>query len=133
MAILGKNIYISIGEGSGATIIAGCRSDEIQVGTEMIEISSPNSSKWREFLDGRSEWSFTVSYLVMANNQVKDLLKSGTKVTVSIVAGEGTAIVVLLQGQAWYKAAKQTFTLGNLAQGSFTFQGTGPLTAPSNS
>ena len=132
MAILGKNIYISIGEGSGATIIAGCRSDEIQVGTEMIEISSPNSSKWREFLDGRSEWSFTVSYLVMANNQVKDLLKSGTKVTVSIVAGEGTAIVVLLQGQAWIKAAKQTFTLGNLAQGSFTFQGTGPLTVPSD-
>ena len=131
MAILGKNIYISIGEGSGATIIAGCRSDEIQVGTELIEISSPTSGKWREYLAGRSEWSFTTSYLVMANSQVQDLLKTGTKVNVSIVSNEGTATVVLLQGEAFIKSAKQTFTLGNLAQGSFQFVGTGELTVPS--
>lgn len=132
MAILGKNIYISVGEGSGATIIAGCRSDEIQVGTELIEISSPNSGSWREYLAGRSEWSFTTSYLVMSNTGVRDLLKTGTKVNVSIVAGEGTAIVVLLQGEAWIKTGKQTFTLGNLAQGSFQFIGNGALAAPSS-
>jgi len=133
MALLGKNIYISIGEGSAATVIAGTRSEEIQVGTELIEISSPTSGQWREYLAGRSEWSFTTSFLVMASSQVQDLPKSGTKVNVSIVTNEGTATVVLLQGEAFIKSAKQTFTLGNLAQGSFQFQGTGALTIPASS
>lgn len=132
MALNGNNIYIAVGEGTAATIIAGTRSNEIQTNGELIEISSPTSGKWKEYLDGRSEWSFNTNYLVLANNNVKDVLKVNTKVGIYIMGYEGTANVVILQGEAWIKTCKQTFTRGNLAQGSFAFVGHGELTEPSS-
>ena len=131
MAILGNNIYITTGSGNSATIIAGTRSNEIQVGSELIEISSPTSGKWREYIAGRSEWSFTTGFLVLANENVKDILKAGTKVSIQIVGRTGSTVEVLLQGEAWIKDCKMTFTRGNLAQGTFSFVGHGELSVPS--
>lgn len=129
MALNGNNIFITIGEGSAAVIIAGTRTNEIQVESEMIEISSPNSGKWREYIAGRSEWSFTTGFLVLANENVADLLETGTKVGVHIVGRQGTSTVELLHGEAWIKTGKMTFSRSNLAQGSFAFQGTGELSS----
>lgn len=131
MAVLGNNIYISVGVGTSSSIIAGTKTNSIKVGAEMIEVSSPLSDKWKEFIAGRNEWSFTVGYLVLQDSQVLDLLNVGTKVNIQVVGRNGTSAVVLLQGDAFIKEFDMNLTRGNLAQGSCSFQGTGPLTAPS--
>lgn len=131
MAVLGNNIYISVGVGTSSSIIAGTKTNSIKVGAEMIEVSSPLSDKWKEFIAGRNEWSFTVGYLVLQDSQVLDLLNVGTKVNIQVVGRNGTSAVVLLQGEAFIKEFDMNLTRGNLAQGSCSFQGTGPLTAPS--
>lgn len=130
MAVLGNNIYISVGVGTSATIIAGTKTNSIKVGAEMIEVSSPLSDKWKEFIAGRNEWSFTVGYLVLQDSQVLDMLNVGTKVNIQVVGRNGTSSVVLLQGEAWIKTFDMNLSRNNLAQGSCSFQGTGPLAAP---
>lgn len=130
MAVLGNNIYISVGVGTSSSIIAGTKTNSIKVGAEMIEVSSPLSDKWKEFIAGRNEWSFTVGYLVLQDSQVLDLLNVGTKVNIQVVGRNGTSAVVLLQGEAFIKEFDMNLTRGNLAQGSCSFLGTGPLTAP---
>ena len=130
MAVLGKNIYISVGVGTASTTIAGTKTNSIKVGSEMIEVSSPLSDKWKEYISGRNEWSFTTSFLVLQNSQVLDLLSVGTKVNIQVVGRDGTNTVVLLIGEAWIKTFDINLTNINLAQGSFSFQGTGPLAAP---
>lgn len=131
MAVLGNNIYISAGVGTSSSIIAGTKTNSIKVGAEMIEVSSPLSDKWKEFIAGRNEWSFTVGYLVLQDSQVLDLLNVGTKVNIQVVGRNGTSAVVLLQGEAFIKEFDMNLTRGNLAQGSCSFMGTGPLTATS--
>ena len=131
MAVLGNNIYISVGAGTSSSIIAGTKTNSIKIGAEMIEVSSPLSDKWKEFIAGRNEWSFTTGFLVLQSSQVLDLLNVGTKVNIQVIGRNGTSAVVLLQGEAFIKEFDMNLTRGNLAQGSCSFQGTGPLTAPS--
>lgn len=130
MAVLGKNIYISVGVGTASTIIAGTKTNSIKVGAEMIEVSSPLSDKWKEYISGRNDWSFTTGFLVLQNSQVLDLLSVGTKVNIQVVGRDGSSTVALLIGEAWIKTFDINLTNGNLAQGSFAFQGTGPLAIP---
>lgn len=133
MAQLGNNIFISIG--SATTPIACTRSNEIQTDVEIIEISSPNSNQWREKIAGWKEWSFTVGWFVAASTDASgtkllNLLDIGTTYTINVCERiEGTTAVILT-GTAICKQAKITSTLGNLAQGSFQFVGSGPLAPP---
>lgn len=134
MAILGKNIYISVVSGNSSTIIAGTKANEIQVGAETIEISGPNTGAWRQYIVGRKEWSFTTNFLVLANSNVADLLKAGTEVNIQVVGRTGSnQTTTILSGSAIIKTARQTFTLGNIANGSFQFVGNGALTATAQS
>ena len=103
----GNNIYISIGDGNGMTIIAGTKTDKIQVVSEMIEVASPNTSDWREFISGRKEWSFSTGYLVLSSEHVTDILKTGMEVLVQVVSREGAATVVLLEGRALIQLGEQ--------------------------
>lgn len=121
MAINGNNILIKL----NGTAIAGCKSHEIQTGCETIEISSPSQGAWREYIAGRKEWSVSVSYLVPAVANLADLLTVGTTYTL-VIADRANASS--LSGSAILTQCKQTFTRGNLVQGSFTFQGTASLT-----
>lgn len=123
MAILGNNILIY----RNGTAIAGTVSNEIQSGAELIEISSPTSGQWKEYIAGRKSWSINVSYLVLAYNGVRDLLNVGTTYTLKF-RGRNSSDATGVQGTAILKSCKITATKGNLVQGSFTFQGTSSLT-----
>lgn len=48
--------------------IAAAKSCELQVSCDDIEISSPNSGQWREFIADRKEWSVTTNHLVVNNH-----------------------------------------------------------------
>ena len=91
MAVLGNNIYISVGAGTSSSIIAGTKTNSIKLGAEMIEVSSPLSDKWKEFIAGRNEWSFTTGFLVLQSSQVLDLLNVGTKVNIQVLERNGTS------------------------------------------
>lgn len=130
MAVNGNNIFITIGEGTTATIIAGTRSNDIQTQAEMIPISSPASGQWKEVLAGQMDWGFSTNFLLLSDSSVLDLLKVGLKVTVNVVTRQGSVLTVQLTGQAYFKTCRITSTRGNLAQGGFQLQGTGPLAVP---
>ncbi len=48
--------------------IAAAKSCELQVSCDDIEISSPNSGQWREFIADRKEWAVTTNHLVVNNH-----------------------------------------------------------------
>lgn len=116
----GNNILILI---DGAAV-AGCRANEIQVGGELIEIASPDTGQWRTFIAGRKEWGFTSGWLVTTRADLKRLLWQGRTVTVRIIGrGDSTG----LTGTAIVQQCNMNSNVGNLAQGSFSFKGSGPL------
>ena len=126
----GNNVYISIGEGTSSTIIAGTKVNEIQTECETIEISGPNVAEWRQHIVKRKEWSMSANFLITTFTQIQNILQSGTEVGIVVVGRDGTTMSILLQGRAIVKQGKQSFTRGKLAQGSWKFIGNGPLTAP---
>ena len=121
MAINGNNILIYI----DGTVVAGTKSNEIQSNRELIEIASPSSGEWREFIAGRKDWGFTISWLVSSYSDIQQLLLNAGTVTVRIV-GRGETLG--LTGSAIVQTCRMTFTRGNLAQGSLQLKGNGPLT-----
>lgn len=122
MALLGNNILIY----RSGTAIAGTTSNEIQSESDLIEISSPTSGQWKEYIEGRKSWSINVSYLVLAYNGVRELLNVGTTYTLKF-RGRNSSDSTGVQGTAILKSCKITATKGNLCQGSFQFVGTGAL------
>lgn len=122
MALLGNNILIY----RSGTAIAGTISNEIQSEADLIEISSPTSGQWKEYIKGRKSWSINVSYLVLAYNGVRELLNVGTTYTLKF-RGRNQSDSTGVTGTAILKTCKITATKGNLVQGSFQFVGTGAL------
>jgi predicted secreted protein len=121
MAINGNNILIYV---NGA-VVAGTRSNEVQSNRELIEIASPSSGEWRQFIAGRKDWGFTISWLVSSYSDIQQLLLNAGVVTVRLV-GRGETLG--LTGSAIVQTCRMTFTRGNLAQGSLQLKGNGPLT-----
>ena len=106
--------------------IASARSAEVRVDGELLEVASPTQGDWREFLAGRKEWDVQVGYLVVANADLAKLVTVNQKVTLTI-NGRNAGDTPGLTGTAFIRTAKQTYTRGSLIQGSFAFQGSGPL------
>lgn len=121
MATNGNNVLIFV---DGA-LVAGTRSDEIQTDCGLIEIASPDTGQWAAYIAGRKTWDINQSWLLPAASDLGRLLQVGTTVTIRIL-GRGAAKG--LTGQAIVKTCKITNTRGNISNGSFAFQGTGPLT-----
>jgi predicted secreted protein len=123
MAIQGNNIIVLM----NGTAIAGTKSDELQVDCETIKIASSTDQCWTHYLAGRKSWSLTVGWLVLANTDVRKALLVGSSVTIKF-KGRNATDANGLSGSAIIKTCKITAIRGNLAQGSFTFAGNGPLT-----
>ena len=122
MAINGNNIIVL----SDGTAIAGTKSDELQVECETIEIASSTDQGWTHYLAGRKSWSLTVGWLLLATTDVRNALTVGSQVTIKF-KGRNDTDANGLSGSAIIRTCKITAVKGNLAQGSFQFVGTGPL------
>ena len=125
MAIIhGRNLILKIGNAA----IAGAKSCELTVNCDEIEISSPNSSQWRDFVAGRKYWEVTCNHLVVTTSSSLPVKSNtamvGSKVTLSFDSGQTGDTI---SGQALVRTWKVTATVGNLAQGSFVFRGCGSL------
>lgn len=112
------------------TAIAGSKSCTLTVKGDTIEISGPKQGVWREYISSRKDWEITTNHLVKASAATETPLKT-------MVARVGTAYALKVQvrdfaddvltGTAICTQCKITATRGNLLQGSFTFDGSGPL------
>jgi predicted secreted protein len=123
MAVLGNNIIVFM----NGTAIAGTKSDEIQVESDTIEVASETDQDWVHRIAGRKSWSLNVGWLVLANQDVRKVLLTGSVVTIKI-KGRGASDASGVTGSAILNTVKITAIRGNLAQGSFAFVGNGPLT-----
>ena len=122
----GKDIIVILSQGGTALASTSIRSQDIQTSCATIEKASSTQQDWEEHIAGRKSWNLTVNYLVLASAQVNDLLYVGQTFDVRMDIGETTYLV----GKAIMNQVKQTATIGNLAQGSFSLKGSGPLAAP---
>jgi hypothetical protein len=105
--------------------IAATKSDEIQVGCETIPISSPSDGAWTAAIAGRKSWAITVGFLVAnVGNVFASINMVGNTFELAIQHSSGSNY---MWGYAICTTFKVTATKGNLVQGSFAFQGTGPL------
>lgn len=125
--INGNNIFISLDEYS--VPFAATKNDSFQTEIELIEKSSPTQGEWREYVKGRKDWGFSSSWLVGNFIDIQNLLMIGNTYTISVYGRINGNPVKLLQGSAICKNAKADSPRGNLANGSFAFQGNGALEA----
>lgn len=125
----GNNIFISLGTDTAP--IAGTRSDEIQVECETVEISSPTTGTWKQYMAGRKSWSINTNWLIGATADVAKLLNAGTTYTINIYGRGVSSDTKHLTGSAILRTCKITATKGTLCQGSFSFIGVSELAAPS--
>ena len=122
MALLGKNILVY----RDGVLLAGTRSDEVQNEQTLHEVSTPASSEWREYKPDRKGWQVVTNFLLLTN--LSDMLLSvGDKVALFISNGGSIDEHEACYGYAYVQKCVITGTLGNLAQGSFQFVGTGQL------
>ena len=126
----GKDIFVMVEEQSTSTIIAGTRTNELNSSCGMEEVTSPTTGEWDEYRPKRAKWNVTTGYLILASEQVLDLLKVRKQFTLHIVTHENGVNTSVLTGKAWLSTCKINLSIGKLAQGSFQFTGTGPLEVP---
>lgn len=120
MAQKGNNIIVL----RNGTAIAGVKSDEIQSGSDTIEVASATQQQWKEFIAGRKEWSLNTSYLLLAASSIGDLIETGNVYELAVTDRQGN---VAVSGHAILTVCKHSHPRGNLCQGTFQFRGTGPL------
>ena len=133
MALNGTIIIVQL---KGHTI-AGTKTTEIQVDSELIEIASATQGAYREYLTGRKQWQVTVNYLVMSatfatmpsypDACLTDPLFVGNSYTLKFINRGVGYMPSGMTGTAILRTCKITATRGNLIQGTFTFVGNGAL------
>lgn len=121
----GNNILVL--NSSDGMAVAGTRSDTLQVGCDMIEISSASDNEWKHRIAGRKDWSLTTAFLVTDGVDVRRVLQVGMRVYLKI-KGRGDTDANGVKGYALVSSCDINAQRGNLANGTFKFTGDGPLT-----
>lgn len=126
MILKGKDLIVLV----DGKAIAMSKSCTITVNADTIEYASPDQGKWKYYLAGRKSWSISTTHLVKADTKDATPLKEalarvGKSYTLRVTNSACPNDTVT--GKANVTSAKVTATNGNLAQGSFTFKGSGPL------
>ena len=121
----GKDLIIILSQNNVVMASTYIKSHDVQTDADLLEKASASQQRWKEFETGRLSWQATVNYFVMTSAQIKDVLYTGQKFD-AVIKKVGDDVNTL-SGMVIMRSAKQSATLGNLCQGVFTLQGTGPL------
>lgn len=128
MILKGKNVILKM----GGVAIAAAKSCDVNVSADLIKVSSPSDGAWEHSIAGRKSWSASCSHLVTQISDSVGMIGQTVTLTFQPVDDSGTPLanISALTGTAIVKTWKGTFTVGNLAQGSYSFDGSGPLAVP---
>ena len=124
--IHGRNLIVKM----GGQAIAACTSCSISITGDLIEVASPTSGKYKEFIPGRISWSVSSAHLVTHGIMLSAASLINQKVDVQFSFSENelhTDDGVVLSGKAIVNQIKIDAAICSLAKGSFNFQGTGEL------
>lgn len=133
MILQGKNLIVK----ADGSVIAAAKSCTLNIECEIIEVSSPTDGQWKHIIAGMKSWSVSTSHLLQMEQAGElplhgYLWRVGAEYTLRV---ELSGVVIgqlvasdYLTGSAICRSSQITATNGNLAQGSFKFQGNGPLT-----
>lgn len=122
----GKDVILTLSQGGVALANTRIKSQSIKSQCGVIEKASSTQQDWVEVVAGRKSWSLTVRYLVLSGSQVKDVLKVGQMFDFTM--NEYGSTTNKVTGTALLSAVDAEYPTGNLAQGTFTFTGSGALT-----
>ena len=128
--IKGKDIIIVLTHNNAAIASTCVKSNDIQVQADILEKASSTQQVWKEYISGRKGWTINVSYLLLASDKLLDVLLAGEVLGITV---KDSANTYTYYGQCLLETTKQTYTVGNLAQGSFVLRGTGALVSTSPS
>jgi predicted secreted protein len=126
MSFIQGDIYIFNGNGA---VIAAAKSCTIKRHCGAIEKASASNATEREYIADRSEWSIELSHLVVSDAPTGGIPMIRQTYTLTVKVGDTS----VLQGAAICTDATITSNVGNLAKGSISFQGSGPLEPPPSS
>lgn len=121
MAMNGNDILILV----DGTAVAACKTHKVQTKTETIEKASSTQQTWCEYIPGRANWGIDTNYLVTTAADIRKVL--WVRRVVTIVVRDRSSMATLT-GQAIVTQCEQSYACGSLVHGSFSFQGSGPLT-----
>lgn len=121
----GKDVILTLSQGGVALANTRIKSQSIKAQCATIEKASSTQQDWVEVIAGRKSWSLTVRYLVLSGSQVKDVLNVGQMFTITM--NEYGSATNKVTGTALLSAVDAEYPTGNLAQGTFTFTGSGAL------
>lgn len=133
MILQGKNLIVK----ADGDVIAAAKSCTLNIDCETIKVSSPTDGQWEHIIAGMKSWSVSTSHLLQMERAIDlplhgYLWRVGAEFTLRIelsgVVFDNIVAPEYLTGLAICKNCQVTATKGNLAQGSFKFQGNGPLT-----
>ena len=102
------------------------KSQDIQTDCGTIEKASSTQQSWVERVAGRKSWQININYLVMRAAQVRDVLYIGQTFDIT-VRDRANTTGGSISGTAIMTNAHGVSSVGNLATGSFTLVGSGPL------
>ena len=133
MILQGKNLIVK----ANGEVIAAAKSCTLNIDCEIIKVSSPTDGQWEHIIAGMKSWSVSTTHLLKMERMIDRPLHGyldpiGQSFTLQLelndITIEGFHVTETLTGSAICKSSQITATKGNLAQGSFKFQGNGPLT-----
>lgn len=133
MILQGKNLIVK----ANGEVIAAAKSCTLNIDCEIIKVSSPTDGQWEHIIAGMKSWSVSTTHLLKMERMIDRPLHGyldpiGQSFTLQLelndITIEGFPVTETLTGSAICKNCQITATNGNLAQGSFKFQGNGPLT-----
>ena len=123
MYLNGRNLLIY----AGGEVVAAAKSCRISMDFDTIETANVIDGAARTFIPGRYEWQVSVNTLVTSVHSCFE--GHGQTVRLSFVVRDrfGNLSADRMTGEAFVKKADVTGTVNSLTQGSFVFQGTGPI------
>ena len=126
MVLHGDSLIITL----NGSVIAGAKSCRISVKASTNRVSSPTDGQWEHSIVGIKSWAVTTDHLVMYSGTNNTPIKSsinrvGQTYTLAFMCSELSSDT--MSGTAHCLTSVIEATKGALAQGSFEFKGTGPL------
>lgn len=110
---------------SDGQMVGAVKGNDIVTQAGVLETSMPDDGIWRTFYAARKTWMLSCNYLLLSSAGMASLLTVGSTNTLVVRGRDGvgvTGIGILVECHI-------TAVKGNLATGSFRWQGTGALTA----
>lgn len=125
--IQGTNLILGHHDGNDAfKAFAYARGCEIDLQADMIEIASPSSDMWKEFIAGRCEWSMTCECLLAKDeSEIEGIFRAREPIKVSCRLRDGSGY--RHTGNAIINSLKLSGRLHEMASYTIGLKGTGPL------